>query len=254
MAPADRPASAPIPPSPASSKETDLLPAAHLTCVGAARGEIDDIVGRYHDIGVRHIVALRGDPPGGIGTRLHRPIPTATRPRPNSSPASSGACRYRGLGLRLSGEASGKPRLRCRHRHAARPRSMPAPTRAITQVFFDNDLYFRYLDRVRARGIDYSDRARHHADAQFQAGAQFRHPRRHHRAGLARGKIRRPRRRCRDPQAGGGDRRRRPGAEARQARRRHLSFLHHEPRRPRVRDQPSARHPPARAHRKPPDR
>src|SRR3979490_2573364 len=47
--------------------ETDLLPAAHLTCVGAARGEIDDIVGRYHDGGVRHIVALRGDPPGGIG-------------------------------------------------------------------------------------------------------------------------------------------------------------------------------------------
>src|SRR6266403_5242113 len=41
--------------------ETELLPAAHLTCVGAARGEIDDIVGRYHDIGVRHIVALRGD-------------------------------------------------------------------------------------------------------------------------------------------------------------------------------------------------
>ncbi len=48
--------------------ETTLLPAAHLTCVGASRGEIDDIVGRYHDIGVRHIVALRGDPPGGIGT------------------------------------------------------------------------------------------------------------------------------------------------------------------------------------------
>src|SRR6202021_2587376 len=48
--------------------ETELLPAAHLTCVGAARGEIDEIVSRYHDIGVRHIVALRGDPPGGIGT------------------------------------------------------------------------------------------------------------------------------------------------------------------------------------------
>src|SRR5215216_6676925 len=48
--------------------ETSLTPAAHLTCVGAARREIDDIVGRYHDIGVRHIVALRGDPPGGIGT------------------------------------------------------------------------------------------------------------------------------------------------------------------------------------------
>src|SRR3979409_749269 len=48
--------------------ETELLPAAHLTCVGAARGEIDDIVGRYHEVGVRHIVALRGDPPGGIGS------------------------------------------------------------------------------------------------------------------------------------------------------------------------------------------
>ena len=48
--------------------ETDLVPAAHLTCVGAACGEIDEIVGRYHEIGVRHIVALRGDPAGGIGT------------------------------------------------------------------------------------------------------------------------------------------------------------------------------------------
>src|SRR5436305_9237598 len=48
--------------------ETELLPAAHLTCVGAARGEIDEIVARYHEVGVRHIVALRGDPPGGIGT------------------------------------------------------------------------------------------------------------------------------------------------------------------------------------------
>src|ERR1700750_980349 len=50
-------------------KETALLPAAHLTCVGAARGEIDEIVDRYHDVAVRHIVALRGDPASGIGTR-----------------------------------------------------------------------------------------------------------------------------------------------------------------------------------------
>src|ERR1700761_5487110 len=48
--------------------ETDLTPAAHLTCVNAPRGEIDDVVAQYHDVGVRHIVALRGDPTTGIGT------------------------------------------------------------------------------------------------------------------------------------------------------------------------------------------
>src|SRR3954471_17299726 len=61
--------------------ETNLLPAAHLTCVGAARAQIDDVVGRYHDIGVRHIVALRGDPPGGIGTAY-----ATQRDRPHEAP------------------------------------------------------------------------------------------------------------------------------------------------------------------------
>ena len=127
----------------------------------------------------------------------------------------------------------------------SRPRSMPAPRRAITQVFFDNDLYFRYLDRVRARGIDIPDRARHHADAQFQAGEKLRHPRRHHGAGSGSRKnstvsttIPRPASWWPPPS---------PPARCRssQARRRYLPFLHHEPRRSRVRDQPSARHPPA---------
>ncbi len=45
--------------------ETRLTPAAHLTCVGASRGEVDDVARQYWDSGVRHIVALRGDPPAG---------------------------------------------------------------------------------------------------------------------------------------------------------------------------------------------
>ena len=49
--------------------ETKLTPAAHLTCVAASKADIDDVVARYHDVGVRHIVALRGDPTSGIGTQ-----------------------------------------------------------------------------------------------------------------------------------------------------------------------------------------
>ena len=48
--------------------ETKLTPAAHLTCVAATKADIDDVVARYHEVGVRHIVALRGDPTTGIGT------------------------------------------------------------------------------------------------------------------------------------------------------------------------------------------
>src|SRR5882672_9230599 len=49
--------------------ETGLVPAAHLTCVAATREEIDAVIDNYVSSGVRHIVALRGDPPGGVGER-----------------------------------------------------------------------------------------------------------------------------------------------------------------------------------------
>ena len=132
--------------------ETELTPAAHLTCVGAARGEIDEIVARYHDVGVRHIVALRGDPPGGIGT------PYAAHPQGYATSAELVAgIRKRYPDIEVS--VSAYP-----EKHPESPgfdadidmlqaKVDAGATRAITQVFFDNDLYFRYLDRVRARGI-----------------------------------------------------------------------------------------------------
>src|SRR3984893_11170258 len=133
--------------------EPDLLPAAHLTCVGAARGEIDDIVGRYHEVGVRHIVALRGDPPGGIGTAY------TTHPDGYQTSAELVAgIKKRHPDIEVS--VSAYP-----EKHPESPdfdadidflkaKVDAGAPRAITQVFFDNDLYFRYLDRVRARGID----------------------------------------------------------------------------------------------------
>ena len=50
-------------------QETGIDAAAHLTCVAATQGEIDDVARAYWDAGIRHIVALRGDPPGGMGAK-----------------------------------------------------------------------------------------------------------------------------------------------------------------------------------------
>ncbi len=132
--------------------ETDLLPAAHLTCVGATRGEIDEIVGRYHDIGVRHIVALRGDPPGGIGT------PFSAHPdgyQTSFELVASIKKRYPDIEVSVSAYPEKHPESPDFDADidVLKAKVDAGATRAITQVFFDNDLYFRYLDRVRARGI-----------------------------------------------------------------------------------------------------
>ena len=132
--------------------ETRLTPAAHLTCVGAARSEIDEIVDRYHEVGVRHIVALRGDPPGGIGTAY------ATHPDGYQTSAELVAgIKKRHGDIEISVSAYPEKHPESPNFDAdidvLQAKVDAGATRAITQVFFDNDLYFRYLDRVRARGI-----------------------------------------------------------------------------------------------------
>jgi methylenetetrahydrofolate reductase (NADPH) len=133
--------------------ETALVPAAHLTCVAATCGEIDTVIRDYCAAGVRHIVALRGDPIGGVGDRY--------APHPGG---------YRNAAHLVSGIKSIADAIEISV--AAYPEKHPdSPTieadldmlaakvdagasRAITQFFFENDLYFDYLDRVRARGIN----------------------------------------------------------------------------------------------------
>jgi methylenetetrahydrofolate reductase (NADPH) len=134
-------------------KETSLTPAAHLTCVGASRGEIDEIVDRYHDVGVRHIVALRGDPATGIGT--------AYTPHPDGYHSSADLVasikkRYPDIEISVSAYPEKHPEARDFDADidTLKAKVDAGAARAITQVFFDNDLYLRYLDRVRARGID----------------------------------------------------------------------------------------------------
>jgi methylenetetrahydrofolate reductase (NADPH) len=130
-------------------RETNLTPAAHLTCVGATRGEVDDVARAYWDAGVRHIVALRGDAPG-MGTYVPHP----------------GGYEYAAdlvAGLRRVADfeitVAAYPET---HPAALSPdadldnlkRKLDAgAARAITQYFFEADVYFRFLDRCLAAGI-----------------------------------------------------------------------------------------------------
>jgi methylenetetrahydrofolate reductase (NADPH) len=133
-------------------KETTLVPAAHLTCVNAPRHDIDEVVAQYHEVGVRHIVALRGDPTTGIGT--------AYTAHPDGYQTSADLVasikkRYPDIDVTVSAYPEKHPESPTFDADidTLQAKIDAGATRAITQVFFDNDLYFRYLDKVRARGI-----------------------------------------------------------------------------------------------------
>lgn len=132
-------------------EQTALAPAAHLTCVGASRAEVDEVVEAYRQAGVNHIVALRGDPPDGVGTdyRAH--------PDGYQNTADLVAAIRARHAMEISVAAYPE-------RHPESPdwdteidvlkRKVDAgATRAITQFFFDNTDYFRYLDRISDAGI-----------------------------------------------------------------------------------------------------
>ncbi|MBK7905532.1 MAG: methylenetetrahydrofolate reductase [NAD(P)H] [Gemmatimonadetes bacterium] len=129
-------------------EETSLVPAAHLTCVAATRAEIDAVADDYWSVGVRHIVALRGDLLEG-----------RTHPAPDGYRYASEL--IAGLRKRHDFEISvaAYPEV---HPDATSPdadldnlkRKIDAgATRAITQFFFDNWTYLRFLDRARKAGI-----------------------------------------------------------------------------------------------------
>jgi methylenetetrahydrofolate reductase (NADH) len=130
-------------------RETGLEPAAHLTCVGASRAEIDAVAQRYWEAGIRHIVALRGDPPSGERYRAH----------------DKGYARAVDLvaGLRRLADfevsVAAYPEI---HPDAASAvadldnlkRKIDAGARcAITQFFFDPDVFLRFRDRAVAAGV-----------------------------------------------------------------------------------------------------
>ena len=132
--------------------ETMLTPAAHLTCVAANRPEIDAVIEAYAQAGVRHIVALRGDPIGGIGERF-APHPGGYR---NAADLVTGIKRIADIEISVSAYPEKHPDSAdvAADIDMLKAKVDAGATRAITQFFFDNSLYFRYLDRVRKSGID----------------------------------------------------------------------------------------------------
>jgi methylenetetrahydrofolate reductase (NADPH) len=131
--------------------KTPLKPAAHLTCVAATKAEVDEVIRAYWDAGVRQIVALRGDSLAGPG------MPFEAHPEGYQSSADLVA------GIKAIGNfevaVSAYP-----EKHPDSPtldaeldllqrKVDSGATRAITQFFFDNAHYYRYLDKVRQRGI-----------------------------------------------------------------------------------------------------
>jgi methylenetetrahydrofolate reductase (NADPH) len=130
-------------------QETSLVPAAHLTCVGATREAVDHVARDYWNAGIRHIVALRGDPPQG----------TDYAPYPGGYPFAADLV----AGLRNVADfeisVAAYPEV---HPAARSPvadlenlkRKLDAgATRAITQYFFDTSTYLRFLDLCLAAGI-----------------------------------------------------------------------------------------------------
>lgn len=133
-------------------RETPLHPAAHLTCVAATKAEVDEVVRSYWEAGVRHIVALRGDPLAGPGTP-YEPHPGGYA---QACDLISGIKRIGDFEISVSAYPEKHPEAASLDADidALKAKVDAGADRAITQFFFDNDLYLRYVDRVRARGIN----------------------------------------------------------------------------------------------------
>ncbi len=132
-------------------RETVLRPAAHLTCVNATREEIDTVVRGYLAAGVRHIVALRGDPPAGVGTK-YEPHPAGYA---QAADLVQGIKKIGSFEVSVGGYPEKHPESPSFDADIdfLRAKLDAGADRIITQFFFDNAHYLRFLDRVRAKGI-----------------------------------------------------------------------------------------------------
>ena len=131
--------------------ETRLRPAAHLTCVEASREDVDQVVRDYWAAGVRHIVALRGDPPGAIGGRYEARADGYANATELTAAIRAVAPFEVSVGLypQIHPESPSVDH----DIDVLKAKVDAGATRAITQFFFDVDAFLRFRDRVRAAGV-----------------------------------------------------------------------------------------------------
>lgn len=130
--------------------QTGLTPAAHMTCISASRSEIDKIAEDYWARGIRHIVALRGDLPADGSAS----VPEAQR-YGYASDLVAGLKRIADFEISVAAYPEKHPEASSMEADIDNlKRKIDAGAdRAITQLFFDPDVYFRFLEHARARGV-----------------------------------------------------------------------------------------------------
>jgi methylenetetrahydrofolate reductase (NADPH) len=132
-------------------RETSLKPAAHLTCVEASRAEVDDVIADYWSAGVRHIVALRGDPPGRIGG-VYAPRADGYANATELSHAIKAAAPFE-VSVGLYPQVHPESPSVDHDIDVLKAKIDAGATRAITQFFFDVDGFLRFMEKVRAAGV-----------------------------------------------------------------------------------------------------
>ncbi|PZQ63596.1 MAG: methylenetetrahydrofolate reductase [NAD(P)H] [Phenylobacterium zucineum] len=132
-------------------KETTLKPAAHLTCVEASRGEVDEVIQDYWDAGIRHIVALRGDPPGSLGGAY---TPRADGYQ-NATELTAGIKAIAPFDVSVGVYPQIHPESPSVDHdiEVLKAKVDAGATRAISNFFFDIDGYLRFVERIRKAGI-----------------------------------------------------------------------------------------------------
>ncbi len=132
-------------------KDTGVNAAAHLTCVGASKEEVGDVIRGYQEAGISRIVALRGDPPEGVGMPF-QPHPQGYK---NAAELVAGIQEIADFDISVACYPEMHPQSPDWHGDIENlKRKIDAgASRAITQMFFDNTDYLRFVDRARNAGV-----------------------------------------------------------------------------------------------------